>query len=466
MSSQNKQVCAQVLKVPEDNRWAVIDSVGDLALCHFKYSSDEKPSTIRGVIVDTKAKCVVTPSPGIHQIYVSDTVKINEDGEYLLDHNFTFPAETKILPGKDGVIVRAFKHAGKIYLSSFKNIDLQESKAQLYDTPSFWDMYHQSGGPALNKLFHPEKKYSAYVYTFLVSHSDVLTVSKIPIEKGHKVYLLYHTCLFDKSKCPYDESDVDWELSQFDFNTLKTMDLDNANQFLKTGYYPGNYDQIPYQIHPGEYLAMYERISNSKAPKITMVHSRAYNNRYLIKKSRTNLRMRFFQLTNYARNTNKKGRQEYLEYFPLLEDPPLDQDKIITLNNELNRSLRTYIDRVANIWINFMLAVPLCKQNQVAKLFVDYVQTQKRVALKMKELYSKGLNGYGYKHKRIKIILENTRRKYRNQRVRKAELKRYFSSIIKRETGTSLYLIDKELSETPDNKSPQVPVGGILKTKK
>jgi len=457
MSSKN--VCAEVLAIENNDGWNVIDQVGDMALCHFRYSAKDEASSLRGTIVDTAKKCIVAPSFGYHQILVSDTLEKMEKGFKTAD--VEFEQNATIYAGTDGIIVRAFMHNSQIYLSSFKNIDLKESKSNLYATDTFWNLYHQSGGPNLKNLFDTSKKYSAWVYHFLVVHEDVLTVSKQPLEQNRKVYMLHAAEVLKKETCVYTESEVDWHKTEMSFQQPKALDLDQANQFLLKGHYPElDTKEVPYQAQPGEYVAIYEQTEG--VPKITMVHSRSYHNRYLIKHSRTNLRLRFFQVTDYARNNFKKGnnKERYLGLFPPLEEPGLEEH-LISLRSNQKRSLNTFIDKIINIWINFVLAMPLTKQAECKKLLVDYLETQKRVAQKMMELYQRKSRGYQFKHRRIQIILENWYYDLDHRKLSNEKLYQYCYSTIKRETGSSLFMMDKQLSQTQTK--PSKLVGSTLK---
>lgn len=455
-----KNICSKVLAVKPDESWSVIDTVGDLSMCHFKYSSEEEnmPKQIRGAIVDVVNECLVAPSFGYHEILVSDEISSDENGLVVGSSSFE---KAKLYPGTDGIIVRAFLHAGKVHLSSFKNIDLKASQAKLYDTDSFWNLYHQSGGPKLKMLFQSEKKYSAWVYHLLVSHEDVLTVTKQPLGSSRKVYLLHAQEVLFKENCPYPVDEVDWNRSTYPFKQLPEMSLAEANQFLQKGYYPQHdYENTPYQAIPGEYVAIYQE--TGETPRITLVHSRSYNNRYLIKRSRTNLRLRFFQLTNHARNNfkNEDAKARYLKLFPALQHPPLD-GMFVSLKAS-DQPLGTLLDRIVNVWVNFVLALPLCKQAQAMKLLVDYFETQKRVGTKIRELYQKKSLGRSYHHKRIAIILENLYSELGHRKISQEKLEAKCQGIIRRETGSSLYLMDQELSGSVETRPKKV-VGSVKK---
>ena len=458
MSVYLKSICANVMGVENDDTWNVIDMVDDLALCHFKYSENSN-SNIRGIIVDTVNECIVAPSFGYHEIFVSDTIEKTESGFVTTDN--TFSGDSKIYKGVDGIILRAFLHKGKFYLSSFKKIDVISSESKLYDTDTYWSMYQKSGGPSSENLFDKTKKYSAFVYNMLVVNEDVLTVSKIPTSECNKVYLLHTYEVFKKGKCEYNEEDVDWMPSKFDFVMSEPINLDKANQFLKYGYYPDlDYMDVPYQAQAGEYVAFYENDENDDL-KITMVHSRSYHNRFKIKRSMTNLKLRFFQLTNYARSNLKDKNITYHEMFPGLVCPPPEKE-FITLKSYQERPSDTFIDKVFNIWINFVLCLPLSKQAIAKTMYETYLETQRSVSGQFLKLYLNKSHGYQFKHKRIRIILENIRNKYGRRNISKSRLKSVFDSTIKRETGTSLYLMDKQLSETPNNKK-KVVIGSKLR---
>ena len=109
-----KRIAAKVLKVPEDDSWNVIDVVGDLALCHYRYNVENEYNVhIRGVIIDTKNMCVVCSSFGQDTIVVSDQIKEDQENYILDDGTQLCKYESELYRGMDGVVIRVFKHAGK-----------------------------------------------------------------------------------------------------------------------------------------------------------------------------------------------------------------------------------------------------------------------------------------------------------------------------------------------------------------
>nr|QBK89517.1 MAG: RNA ligase with polynucleotide kinase domain [Pithovirus LCPAC001] len=469
-----KRIASEVLKVPEDDSWNVVDVDGDLALCHFRHGVENKYNVhIRGTIIDIKNKCVVCSSFDSDTVIVSE--RIAEDNlNYILDDGTQLSKdESELYRGMDGVVVRVFKYNGKVYLSNYKKIDIVSSGAKLISTP-YSKLYSESGGPDLNSFYASDKDYSPWVYTFIIVHPELINVSKIPIFDSGKVFFLNSNKLWNKDNSPFPIDKVDFDISKgVNFKITPEISVKNANEFLHTGYYPvkdSRYKSLEPQSRPGEYVALYHRTVNKKVPTVYLIHSKAYNNRYRIKKSNPYLKFRFYQLTNYARNGNSdpKCRTTYDKMFPKLTSVDIknlkaniDTNYITYLPSDPNKSLKTFMDRLENIWLNFVLAVPLNQQKYALGLLDTYLQDQQMVTKWICNLYhQKGYNRDTHPL-RVKVFMDTILKK---TRYGSKNISYICWSLVSHETGASLYYMAEAMKiEMEAEKKNTVEAFGDLK---
>ena len=514
-TDNTRQIIAEVLGVENSAAWKIVSSDPDHNLYmvhHVPEAAHGKYAGIRGVVVDTQARTIICKSYGYTPTTIMDKLSVQSDGmiritddlglEHLVD-----PARMQIKSGFEGTLIHVFKHDGIVYRATRKRLDPENSRWG--NSKSFLEMYWELGGPKDEDLFNPETNYSPYCHVFIMVHPDVLVVSKENIGDGYMVYLgPQEMWSVEYDECPYKQVREDGTLfegvsqEEFDADTRPNagwidsdlrmpttvshfepgatrditilsppnLSLEQANHHLTFGYYssfPGwqNYDR---RLLPGEFVIVHFFDENGNLEEMIKVESTSYAWRATMRDNNPNLLHRFYQLLNgsYIRYETPEGREKYLDLYPILTPYPLEiikqslplvvwpEDPTYYDPNMLtNRDSRLY-----NIWMAFMMAVPLHRQFEVAGFFTQLINTRNQVIGWLRKIESFGKLDSSEYNKRVINIIEAARR-FSGRKIEQGQDRDYtgrkksfkeltrdnIRNLVMKEEGSSLYRLAKEM---------------------
>lgn len=416
---------SSIIGIENSAAWEIISSDPDqnLYMVHHKMEANLSDyGQIRGIVVDTRAGCIVCRSYGYSPTIVSNQLvtspgdgNIHLRDELGLDHVLN-PARCLFKIGFEGTMINVFKHNGIVYRSTRKRLDA--SKSRWGTSKTFLEMYWDLGGPSDEDLFDPYSDYSPYCHTFIIVHPEVLVVSKDNVGDGYLVYLgpkqMWST---DYNDCPYKQLDAKGNLlpgitqEQFDRDlrvnagwiddTLhlpqvvsdlsddvshgqgvifgsKNISFDEANKHLMFGFYNEfpDYQQLDQRTLPGEFVIVQKLDETGAVQGMFKVESVAYNWRAGMRDNNPNLLHRFFQLVNgsYLRIDNTGDRERYQKLYPYFT--PYDSASIKKQLEEEGPYVvwphghveipQTKEEMMYNIWLAFLNAVPLHAQYEVS----------------------------------------------------------------------------------------------------
>ena len=417
-----KREIATILGIDSSSSWSIFDSLPEENLYLVHYNEDanlSKYGELRGVIIDTKLKIVVCRSFGYTPVATRNTLSPEETTGVLKikddqgsDHIFA-KDEYTIRPGFEGVILRAFKHDGKVYLSSHKRIVAKKSRWG--NSEPFLELYHKLGGPAEDQLFDTNCKYSPYCHIFLVTSPKLLVATKQDVGLGYVVYLGMKKVW--NPQFLQDVTQVEQKAKNPVCATLKTLNkvsegtstktsslvlprefnLSQANSHLDSGYYtPVQPAMRDNRLKTGEFVILYRKPRNEKSSEIDTlgsllkVQSEAYAWRTGMRDNTPNLKYRFYQLTNgsHLETTSLELASSFIQNFPLLPLYKVEtvlkeivgkSGSLIVLPDEGAVLPRTQDERLHIIWLDFLISVPPQQQKEVAPLYLLFNQEREQV---------------------------------------------------------------------------------------
>src|SRR6266496_4836858 len=150
---------------------------------------------LRGIVVDINRKRIVCSGYEYTPIIkVKDDLKYDENDQielydtlgkkYIVKKNIA-----KYVPAFDVVTIRAFLYDGELQYSTHRKINIVGTKSRWGDSVSFEQMTIECKLPDRDTLFPDKtKKFSNYVYIFMIIHLGVANVSKVDIGKGYILY--------------------------------------------------------------------------------------------------------------------------------------------------------------------------------------------------------------------------------------------------------------------------------------
>lgn len=473
MNTNKKQEVSEILNITINNSWKIVDSdeEDDLQIVHYVDSSSSgKPSelysNLRGTVVSTKYKTKVADSYGYTPVCITDRFgtsnkEITSGKIELMDvdgslHSFD-TEQTVFHRGYEGTIMRMFLWNGKVYKSIHKKLVPNNSRWG-NETSTFQTMYDDLNGP--ETLFKEDCKFSPYCHYFLLNHPQVLICTKYPLTKGLLVYLGNHE-MWKKEELigqGVDESEIDTELKlpelteELDESVPqpyvfepKKLTLEEANNHLKYGFWKhsGDIDNYDDRLGTGEFIIVRDQITN----KSVRIHSRAYDWRYVMRDNNPNLYCQFVRMISHSYYDIKDEDQfrRYTRSYPIMSYISKDdlktkldkEDKIVIFplgKNKMN--LDNQYNRYYNIWLAYMVAVPLNRQKDVLTFLDDFQKDKRDLINWLKEIEGKSLNDNekSLLIRRVDVILQETR-KY-------AE---YRKKIGKNKTKNGLVLTTKQL---------------------
>lgn len=462
-----KAEIAKIANIENSPAWSISDVNADesLHLIHFNPESDPlRYGSIRGLVVDVKNKLLVaksysyTPTVKVPSLALNDG-QLNLTDDHGQIHNLK-SGEFCIKKGCEGTIIRVFLHNGKVYHSSHRRLDV--SRSRWGNSIPFLQMYQELNGPKPEELFDLTKKYSPWVHLFIVVHPGVANVTREDIGNGYLVYLgakvMWHAT---QTSLTFDEVDLHPRCSM---KQHPTLDLDQANDILRGT----NSNAKDWRLAAGEFVMIYKMDTD----ELIKVESPSYSWRLEQRQNDPNLRHRFFQLFNYCRWTPQYQDLAWLEYcrlFAILKPIDTSQIKLPIYNLEessmndpdTSELLNTAEGRLFNVWMNYLLIVPLCKQEEVLNLYTSLLKSRDDVTLWIASLAKQpnwqNLDVLDQIKRIIKQAIQYAEKKnIANSKADKSatnfQLNKNISFLVGREDGNSLYRIIREMHSINRNK--------------
>lgn len=415
-----KKQIAEILGIELSNQWEITDGHPDegLYLVHYTSESDlNQYGHIRGLVVDVEAKTVVCRSYGFTPTAIQDELKVEVDGKYHIpdiygNEHVVDPSRVQIKMGFEGTIMRVFKHNGNVYHSTHRR--LTTTRSRWGNSIPFEEMYHQLNGPKDEELFNPASDYSPYCHLFLMVHPDVLNVTKDQIGSGYLVYLgPKQMWSVDLDTCPYKQltetgepMGLNWgedrrpnggwiddtlylpqtlpEDNRGSPGTISplNLNLEEANYHLRYGFYEKpEIEPIDQRIGTGEFVMLYKMNEAGQIEGLLKVESPAYQWRLEMRDNDPNLKHRFYQLVNgsYINTDTAEGMAFYRSRYPILH-----RHDYVDILSHLEREgpfiswpgqdvteIKNRDDRMYNIWMCYIISVPIHRQMEVALMYQE-----------------------------------------------------------------------------------------------
>jgi hypothetical protein len=439
-----KNLIGNILGLDEvtHDSWDILSSLPDvgLYLVHYKPDADlSRFGNLRGTVVDINARCIVCQSFGYTPTAVADQIVPDENGIVTirdtsgLEHVMNVK-NTGFKCGFEGTIIRIFLHDGKVYRATHRRINPINSRWG--DSITFNAMYDQLNGPADQVMFDlTAGRYSPYVHIFLMVHPDILACSKQEIGTGYMVYLgVKQTYSTEPEESPYRQEgnadDVTDDLRPFSgpidpairlpnvvtvipttidkpfLLDLFDLTIDQANDQLHFGFYEpfditdsvGEQDFDP-RLGCGEFVMAYRYDEIGHLIGLLRITSPAYQWRSDVHDHNPNLLHRLYQLLNasYIRADTPSGLQDFKAKFPIIFpfQPDSVAEKIranpITIWRQPpvdSSAISSKDERLYNVWVCLMMAVPLHRQKDVALLYGQIISDRGNLIEWLRSLYS------------------------------------------------------------------------------
>jgi len=513
-TADNKQTIAKILNINISDSWDILDSdpSHNLYLIHYSKEADMNQfGDLRGIVIDILAQTIVCRSFGFTPSAVSDQLAVSPDGKlHISDLNGTEhiinPEQLKIKIGYEGTIMRVFKHGGKVYHSTHRKLDTSRSKWG--NSITFEEMYRQLGGPDDDVLFNTESEYSPYCHIFLMVHPDVLNVTKDNVGSGYMVYLgPKELWSYDPENSPYKQTSKegnpltpDWEndprpnAGWVDATlrmpeTVDTLPADrtksrllapfnisfeDANQHLRYGFYkPFDDHNLDPRLRTGEFVMLYKINSSGQISGLLRVQSTAYQWRTEMRANDPNLLYRFYQLLNgsYIQTEFPEGLAEYKLRYPIMTRYSVNSIQQHIVDNgpfivwpmtqpTTDELIKTKDDRLYNIWLCYLMAVPLHRQYDVSKMYDNLINNRSKVIQWLRTLNNTVDIGDLEIPDRAKKIITVAREFARDRTAKGNNQDRYgklrsiddltrdnIRNLIMKEEGSSLYRLVKAMND-------------------
>lgn len=483
-----RRIIAKVLNIEDSQGWTIIDSdpENNLYLVHHRPEANlDVYGHIRGVVVDIDAKVVVSNSYPYTPRTISNEITLNSDGNIALHDEFNNDHvldmnNIRIKPGCEGTIIHVFKHRGKVYRSTRRKLNPENS--HWGGSKYFLDMYWELGGPTDDDLFNSESEYSPYCHMFILVHPDMLVATKINVGEGYIVYLgprkmwstddepFEYGWVDDTLYLPHTTMDLE---SESNILELSPMSLADANKHLLFGFYDQveEYQYIDNRLLPGEFVVIEDLNEDGSVRNMYRVESLSYAWRIGMRDNDPNLLHRFYELTNgsHLPYYTEEDRIKYEASFPLLSS--YDHASIVKyyknnehliiwpqIHDEVN--LVTKDDRLYNIWRCFLVSVPVHRQKEVVDYIKHFTENRKKVIEWIKFIENANIDTSELKSsRRIQNIISSARRNAkkalkdeqntnRGKRLSVKQMTRHnIRNFLYKETGGSLYRLVKNMNE-------------------
>ena len=413
-----KKAIADRLGVEVSDDWGIIDFKIEQGLYLVHYGDDIgddivdnkkrlKFGHLRGIVLnvtekpDGTLKCIVVnkafgyiPRVEMDELPVGTAELVDNMGQkHKLDHNIAI-----LKPGHEGITIRPFYFGGRVYYSSHRKIDIFDSNVGWYTSIPFRVMYDTFKAPKGEELYDMSKKYSPWVHIIILVHKSLYNVSKEDLKEfpGYPIYIGSRKMWENEFNIDETDNDMrmppnlthDIEEARRDgkLYTPPNLTLEQANTFLKYGWHGvPKYKTDPKKL-PGEFIIGYLEGASSKT--IVKIQSGAYPWRSNIKGNEPNCYHRFCELMQYK---NRFDEKMFLKYHKYTVESMTEHFKTFAVVVYAESDFKPNVtDNAYNIWISYLMSVPLHKQKEVAEYYVKYCSQLDALSKFLYLLYKKG----------------------------------------------------------------------------
>lgn len=493
-----KKELAEIAGIPFMEGWSVFDSNEDTGLYLLHSDIEPRRSGLpRGTVVDLNNRVVVCSSFGFTPTAPLDCLSVNPEthdltviDEYLNQHVFN-QNNYSITPAYEGVIVRVFKHAGRVYFSTHKKLDC--SRSRWGGSDFFLDIYKRLQGPSAAELFPEDVLYSPWCYIFLLVDKALLVATKQNIGVGYIVDLGIQEMWSYDSNCPFNVDAESDDLRPFagakhtsatSFAALESqlhftgkeepfmvrpchLNLEDANRFLKSGYPVEHANDYPIKGNDGESVILYQYDDNGRVCDSVRVQSEGYHWRIKMRGDNPNIRHRFYQLLNDA--LKPENIPHLLIKYPFFyrrgrPDKNFNTIWVVHCEQHIRLNMRKTDDRIFLVYVTFFESLPSSQKLEGLKLWGGFKKDRDDVIAWIQDLASgeietpKTEDGKCLLSPRLQEIIRLTKEHAKNRKKKGRDKNRYgkrmseaflvkanIRNLILRESGTSLFRLIREM---------------------
>lgn len=422
---------SKLILTPVNKDWGIIDfdKENNLYLIHYnKNANMKKYGHIRGVVcyinLEIEEYRIICRSFNYTPIITFP--KFIDKTKYILKDNIgndvIINMDTCIFKmGHEGVTIRVFYHNGKVWYSSYRKLNIFNTESRWGNSKLFKVMYKELNAPDGESLFDMNKKYSPYIHIFILSHKELLNVSKEDF-KGNNGYVIYIGTrkIWDpKENDKYSLLDVDnishppnnitddlsviksrWDKECNYIYTPPDLNISQVNHILTYGWYNEDincYHKKDKRVGTGESVIVYP--NGMKSNYIIKIQSPAYTWRLNLRGMSNNLLHRYYQLMDYKKTNfiNQDMNKTFFNIFPTMNIKHAEQ----IINNSKNGITthfwphlkriypKTQEDIYKLITASFIMMVPLEEQQKIAEMYYKYISSLTTITDFLFKLYIK-----------------------------------------------------------------------------
>lgn len=441
----NKSQIQPIIGATDLKSWNILDSSEDFALVHYQDTANmDQWGHLRGVIVDLKHNEIVCQTYGHMPEFEHSEVPISKDGttielvgveggnvsvpymeksnENVGDDNSVKSGgggnETtqqaplvKINPGHEGALINIWKDRyGEFHMSSMKKINYYNSKWG--DSLPYGEIYEELEGPDPESFFEPGKL-SPFVHTIILAHPDLYNVTKevvlnmnvisnskeVKLVTSNQIESVGYLVYLGAKKMNVNLGEDNVEAAPKSIATVGSIkqarkekklyapvaiDIEIANKHLRYGHYhPWKDENVSPYHRNGEFLIINDKYRVLSPAYYWRARMRAHNH----------ILCNMFRLASRVKDT------KYFDngFFPHLHEQDLNKlGNAISKGNPINKyfkdrpllDLSDYRNRLINIWLCYILAVPIHRQQDVFNCLSEYEALLTKGANMALEIYS------------------------------------------------------------------------------
>jgi len=485
-NAEVKTIISEVLNLENTSEWGIVSQNKEENIYMVHHSNDADLyyyGGLRGVVVDTKHKTVISHSYPYSPKVVASSISLDDQGKInLRDENNTSysldPKNIRFKTGFEGTLMHVFKHNGNVYRTTRKKLD--PSRSRWGNSVKFTQMYWDLGGPTDEVLFSEDAKYSPYCHTFIMVHPDVLVATRDDVGKGYLVYLGPKQMYSTEDDCPFPFEEVDEYLHIPETSNQpaegiiyqpENLSLEEVNKQLLFGFYDGfeGYEYLDPRLLPGEFVILETLDEYGELDKVLRIESPSYTWRCSMRNNNPNIHHRFYELIDYSYVKNDpNGKETYQNMFPLLTKYSIsdlkktikDSPIMVWPQTDVTDFPRTKEDKLHNIWQCLLVAVPFHHQAKMVNYITHLTERKNELINWLFNLSYVRADPEQFS-RRAKDILVKTR-KFATDRIRRGEnidnktgkiksvdeiTKDNIRNFINKEMGPSLYRLVREMDK-------------------
>jgi len=349
-------------EIPDD-AYLIGDQDPDTGLVMLKRTEVELPldleTKVRGSIWcfhQGKAQLVI-PSLGV--IPEISCRQIVEDGDqYKIGRHLFDLTDARFLVYTEGLFVRIYKFRGKTYFSSYNKLDISLSR---WGKMGYLEAYRQAGGIPADQIFGSAPDYRE-VYCLMITVPQVVTGSQqnIPGDRGYLTLVrTVDNCLSDR---------INPNGTKFP-ETTSIESLEQANQFLKTGYYP-EADQLTNPLMlPGEAITL------SYQDEIYKLVPQSHNWRNMLRGGDSSPRHRLFYL---LAQLNLDIPLIPFREIPIIELTSIVKQGVVPLPLPLRDDDKKASDLKYLIFLNYLYSLPSYLHCEAIDWYQQFLNAKKK----------------------------------------------------------------------------------------